>query len=169
MEIAASEGIGFSSLYRSWKRRGLAVLTMSESKRRQYVMHPEQRALHTAKMQAARRGSTDPIERRIQRAQTRERLMLGTSPLEDGVAARLDSLGLPYVRQRAIGPYNVDFALPHHGIVIEVDGGAHNRKVRAKRAERDAFIEAEGWHIVRIRRTLATRILKGGLNDWSPI
>lgn len=169
MEVAASVGIGWSGLYRAWKRLGLPRRAMSDAKRLQYVQHPEQRTIHPAKMQASRRGGTNSPESQVQRAQTRQRLGLGTSDLEDGVAHRLSDLGESYIRQFAIGPYNVDFALPERNIVVEVDGGAHNRKVRAKRAEREAFIEAAGWRIVRIRRTLARHIRSGGLDDWSPI
>ena len=97
----------------------------------------------------ARRGNTDPIERREARARTRERLQLGTSAVEDYLARALDELGIAYIRQRAIGPYNVDFLIGT--VVVEVNGGGHNPRVRAKAPERLAYLEGLGYTVLSYR------------------
>ena len=160
VEIARSVGIDHTGLYMAWKRRGLPMRSGSEAKRLEFQRYPERRTAAPMAMQAARRGNTDPMERRIRRALTREERQLGTSRLEDEVAAYFDQNGVEYVRQKAIGPYNVDFAIPAAGVVIEINGGGHNPRVRANRARRTAYIESEGWEVVDV--TL-TRGVAGGV------
>ncbi|MGK9053843.1 endonuclease domain-containing protein [Neorhizobium petrolearium] len=55
--------------------------------------------------------------------------------------------GFKFVRQFPIGPYFADFACRETRLVIEVDGSQHadNRYDR----ERDRFMNADGWSIVR--------------------
>ena len=94
------------------------------------------------------------------RALTREERQLGTSRLEDEVAAYLEINGIEFIRQKAIGPYNVDFAVPTAGLVIEINGGGHNPRVRANRAKRTAYIESRGWEVVDVK---LTRGFAGGI------
>jgi len=157
VEIAREIGIDPGGLYMSWRRRGLPMRSRSEAKRLEFKRYPQRKVTAPLAMQEARRGAVDPLPRREQRARTREERMLGTSRLEDELAAYLDRLGVAYIRQKAIGPYNVDFALPDTGLVIEVDGGGHNPRVRANRFKRQALIEAQGWYVInlRLRRGLA--------------
>ena len=54
--------------------------------------------------------------------------------------------GVKFRRQEPIGPYVADFLCPEHGLVVEVDGGQH---ATADESRRDAFIEAEGFRILR--------------------
>jgi very-short-patch-repair endonuclease len=51
-------------------------------------------------------------------------------------------------RQHAIGPYSVDFAAPRCKLIIEVDGSQHLDQEEYD-AERTAFLEAKGYHVVR--------------------
>lgn len=51
-------------------------------------------------------------------------------------------------RQVPLGPYVADFASHRHRLVIEVDGGQHAEAV-AYDAARTAFIEGEGYRVVR--------------------
>jgi very-short-patch-repair endonuclease len=55
--------------------------------------------------------------------------------------------GVKFRRQVPIGPYVADFACIAHRIVVELDGGQHSDNVRDGR--RDAFLEAEGWQVLR--------------------
>ena len=58
--------------------------------------------------------------------------------------------GFPVKRQYPIGPYIVDFAIFRAKLVIEVDGGIHDREAVAQRdAARQREIEAMGWRVVR--------------------
>lgn len=55
-------------------------------------------------------------------------LPLINSKLEHHFAKILDELGVKYLPQHKINKYHYDFILPDYGIVIEVDGGAHNKR-----------------------------------------
>lgn len=84
-------------------------------------------------------------------ALTREANCSNTSPAEDRFAAVLDELGIRYVRQKAIGRYNVDFALPDRNLVVEVTNawhtsGKHPSGSRVEfEAKRREFLESRGW------------------------
>ena len=80
------------------------------------------------------------------RARTRERLQLGTSALEDRLAVAFDAAGVTYIRQKAIGPYNVDFAVG--ALVIELSGGGHNPRVRANWPHRLAYLHEQGYGVL---------------------
>ena len=51
-------------------------------------------------------------------------------------------------RQHPIGPYFADFACISRKLVIEIDGGHHAFQVEAD-ARRTAFLERQGWRVVR--------------------
>ncbi|MBM3549423.1 MAG: endonuclease domain-containing protein [Alphaproteobacteria bacterium] len=55
--------------------------------------------------------------------------------------------GWPFRRQHPIPPYVVDFASVEARLVIEVDGGRH--AASQADAERDAFLSAQGWQVLR--------------------
>ncbi|MGH7027263.1 endonuclease domain-containing protein [Brevundimonas sp.] len=54
-------------------------------------------------------------------------------------------------RQAPIGPYVVDFACLRARLVIEVDGGVHNRMdVALRDLKRDEWLASEGYRVLRI-------------------
>ena len=55
--------------------------------------------------------------------------------------------GIKFRRQVPIGPFIADFASIEHRIIVELDGGQHAES--ASDARRDAFLAAEGWHVLR--------------------
>ena len=58
--------------------------------------------------------------------------------------------GVPFYRQKPLGPYIVDFYAPAAQLVIEVDGGQHFEPDHAARdAERDAYLAALGLTVLR--------------------
>ncbi len=58
--------------------------------------------------------------------------------------------GSHFRRQAPIGPYVVDFFCPAKRLIIELDGGHHNEDAMAKRdAERQRWLEDEGYHVIR--------------------
>ena len=60
--------------------------------------------------------------------------------------------GVHATRQHEIGRYRVDFAIRKVRVAIEVDGGIHDLPGHAEAdALRQAYIEAKGWRVVRIR------------------
>ena len=56
--------------------------------------------------------------------------------------------GFHFRRQQVIGEFIVDFYCPQAGLVIEVDGGRHQRQ-RAYDAERDKFLCGRGLRVLR--------------------
>lgn len=64
---------------------------------------------------------------------------------------RLRKLNIRIRRQAPIGPYVADFACLRARLVIEVDGGVHNRTDIALRdLKRDEWLASEGYHVLRI-------------------
>ena len=57
--------------------------------------------------------------------------------------------GLKFRRQHAIGRYTVDFACIECRLVVELDGGQH-LEARRHDAVRTAFLEQEGWRVLRL-------------------
>ena len=58
--------------------------------------------------------------------------------------------GFKVRRQHPIGPYVVDFYVAQAGLVIEIDGEAHNRADRPERdALREAYLRRCGYRIAR--------------------
>jgi very-short-patch-repair endonuclease len=59
-------------------------------------------------------------------------------------------MGLSIRRQFEIGQYIVDFACPLLKLVVELDGSQHGDDDAAERdARRTAFLEANGWTVIR--------------------
>ena len=59
--------------------------------------------------------------------------------------------GFKFVRQEPVGPYFADFCCREEKLVVEVDGATHSTDdERAHDARRDAFMQAQGYRIVRI-------------------
>jgi len=58
--------------------------------------------------------------------------------------------GFHFRKQEQIGPFYVDFACHHAGLVIEVDGETHYVDGAQQRdARRDAFLRGEGYTVLR--------------------
>jgi very-short-patch-repair endonuclease len=62
--------------------------------------------------------------------------------------------GLKFRRQVPIGRYILDFVCLRHRLVVELDGPFHDP---AHDAERDAWLEAEGFRILRFAEVNAGR------------
>lgn len=86
---------------------------------------------------------------RERRARSGARLSF-SSHYEDDLASVLDSIGVPYVRQKAVGKYSVDFALPDRMLALEVLGGWNTKERIEHLATRRSFIEAAGWKYAEI-------------------
>jgi very-short-patch-repair endonuclease len=58
--------------------------------------------------------------------------------------------GTHFRRQVPIGPYFADFACHQIGLIIELDGSQHASDAGLRRdAQRTAFLENEGYHVLR--------------------
>lgn len=70
--------------------------------------------------------------------------------------------GLHFRRQHPIGPYIVDFYCSERGLIVELDGESHNYQAEYDEA-RTAFLEAEGYHLVRFTNADVRDNLEGVL------
>jgi very-short-patch-repair endonuclease len=60
-------------------------------------------------------------------------------------------IGHSFRKQHPIGQYKADFCCTEHRLVIEVDGAVHDSQAQAEHdLRRDAFIQAQGFAVVRI-------------------
>lgn len=87
--------------------------------------------------------------RREHGAIRRARLFKTTGRGEDLFEYQLARLGLAYERQAQIGPYYADYLLKRYKLVIEIDGKSHLNRLE-KDQRRDAYIEAQGYRVVRL-------------------
>lgn len=69
------------------------------------------------------------------------------TPAEQIAIERLSGLGIEYNFQFAFGRYILDFYIPGHSLVIEIDDESHNYD---KDHERDSYIRSYNLEVVRI-------------------
>jgi very-short-patch-repair endonuclease len=86
--------------------------------------------------------------RRLRKAMTEAEVVLWT------FLRRRVLHGFKFRRQHPIGPFIADFACVSARLVVEVDGATHASEAElAHDARRSAFLESEGWRIVRVTNT----------------
>ena len=62
--------------------------------------------------------------------------------------------GWKFRRQHPVGPYIADFACLEAKTIVEVDGATHNTDAELEHDhKRTAFLESQGFHIVRVTNT----------------
>jgi very-short-patch-repair endonuclease len=84
----------------------------------------------------------------IERARSLRKRMPAPEAVSWNALRALKPLGLHFRRQVPLGRYYADFACHHPRLVIEVDGWTHS--LPAYDAERDRFMEGEGYTVLRI-------------------
>jgi very-short-patch-repair endonuclease len=58
--------------------------------------------------------------------------------------------GYRFHRQHPVGPFIADFACREAHLIVELDGATHSTQdERAADAQRTAYIEAQGWYVLR--------------------
>jgi very-short-patch-repair endonuclease len=96
-----------------------------------------------------------------------KKLRANTTPHERILWRALKELpvdGTHFRCQAPIGPYVVDFFCPAKHHIIELDGGHHNDDETAKRdRQRQAWLEQEGYRVVRFWNSEITRDLNAVL------
>jgi very-short-patch-repair endonuclease len=68
--------------------------------------------------------------------------------------------GHKFRRQAPIGPYVVDFLCSQRKLIVEVDGGQHAARAVAD-AQRTAFLEREGYRVIRFWNNEVSGNLEG--------
>ena len=68
---------------------------------------------------------------------------------------RRSALGYRFRRQYPVGDYVADFACVAGRLIVEVDGDSHyaNQNEKAYDDRRTAFLEANGWCVLRVTNT----------------
>jgi very-short-patch-repair endonuclease len=77
---------------------------------------------------------------------------------------RREQLGRSFTKQFPIGGFVADFACRSAKLIVEVDGGQHDRLVRAD-AARTQVIEAFGYKVIRYWNSDVMENLDGVLED----
>lgn len=72
---------------------------------------------------------------------------------------RARQLGVQFRRQYVIGRFIVDFAAPSERLVVEVDGGYHERRSGSV-ARREAALRRAGWRVLRLPAALVEQRLE---------
>jgi len=82
---------------------------------------------------------------------TRNQVKQAESPIEEMLLRELHILDIYPVLQFEIGRYRIDLALPEKMIAIECDGKEwhSSEEQKARDAEKDRFLRANGWQVVR--------------------
>lgn len=110
---------------------------------------PGERAAKAAAAHAAVRGTTNSERHQARIALARERVCYGGSPSAgtEYLAQELAARNIAFVREKAIGRYNVDIALGTRPVAVEVLGGNWHgcKPVHAKRTP---YILNAGWSIL---------------------
>jgi len=91
--------------------------------------------------------STTPAINRERARQMRKSLTWSEAALWRELSG--SKLGVAFRRQVCIGKYIADFAAPSVKLVVEVDGGWHERREAAD-ARRDRELARAGWRVVRV-------------------
>lgn len=73
-------------------------------------------------------------------------------------------IGFKFRRQRAIGPYIVDFICFETKLVIELDGGQHSDK-RNYDEKRTAYLEEHGFQVIRFWDNEVLKNMEGVLQE----
>jgi len=103
---------------------------------------PEQRAAMLDPAHAATRGSIVPDERKERIALTRAERRQSDSVYEAQVAEWLRGRGVPFVQQRALGPYNIDIAIGN--VAVEITTGWSRAKQWQPKLTK---LFDSGWHL----------------------
>jgi very-short-patch-repair endonuclease len=108
----------------------------------------QERSQLAAAAHAAIRGSTKTEQQLVNAALGRERAgATNASPGCDKLCMWLAERGVEYIREKAVGKYNLDIALTNEAVAVEVLGGNWHAGKRIH-ATRTPYILNQGWHIV---------------------
>lgn len=107
--------------------------------------------------------------RRVRAVSIARRLRREATPTEKRLWSALRQLrveGSHFRRQAPVGPYFVDFVCHGAKLVIELDGGAHDAPdVAARDVERQVWIEARGYRVLRFANARVFSDLDGVLRE----
>lgn len=148
LALAEEYGVARHVIDRCLREAGMPTRGMSEAQHLRYVgtTREERRAI-TAAANAALRGIPQPEEHRAKIALTRQARPPAMSIHEGQLAGWLAERNVTYTREKAVGRYNLDFAI--ETVAVEVLGGEwHNSRVKTViHGRRTPYILDQGWAI----------------------
>jgi very-short-patch-repair endonuclease len=145
--LARKYGVARNVINLRLRDSGIPIRNRSESMfTRMAHATPEERARLSEAAHAAVRGTRQTAKHRMKIAKTRETVIEPTR-IELMCGGMLADRGFYVVFQKAIGPYNVDVALPELSIAVEIFGGMwHGYGRHASRfRERTNYLIDSGW------------------------
>jgi very-short-patch-repair endonuclease len=122
----------------------------------------ERKAQAASANRTIRLRNLNPTEK-FRRALTAEARGVPGSDGEELLRSFLKERGVTAIPQRAVGPHNVDLALPP--VAVEVLGGGWH-SVKTHHAERSPYILDEGWHLVMVWNYEGVSALGPGAADY---
>jgi len=147
--IAESLGCTRNPVIRRLRFAGVPLRSGSEVRINMWrgITSEEDRAHIVSAAHDAVRGKRHSIEHREKRAKTREKRKIGIGRGETILASALRLSGLEVTQQKAIGPYNVDIAIHHGALAVEIFGGNwHSSGSHAARfRKRCDYLLNHGW------------------------
>lgn len=145
-EIARHFKVSTLTLTRRMREEGIEPVSKSEVARRMISRLTEGQRLSRGRQMMRGNPSKEG------RARTNERSVSRISPLEKTFGRWLNERGIGFAPQKAVGPYNLDFAiLPR--IAVEIFGGGWHFQPERFRLfrERSKYLFDRGWSIVVVR------------------
>lgn len=149
VDIARAVGCHSSTLRKRWQRMGLPVRDGSESMTlRMGKTDAAARSAITQAANVAARGRTAGFDELCKRATTIEARTRAMPATEQAVFDVLSELGT-VTRQKAVGPYNTDFAI-NDAVAVEVFGGGwhSDNRHRARHQSRVKYLLDAGFDVV---------------------
>lgn len=144
--LAHRHGVSRNVIQRWLREAGIPRRGASDAGRvRAAKMTAEERAAQAAAAQAAVRGRKATWYERCRSARSRELNPPLASTHEQAFEAELRALRVPYRREVAIGPYNVDFAVGP--VAVEILGGEWHLDKTERHGERTPYILSEHWSL----------------------
>lgn len=167
LAISEAYGVARGTVARWLDEAGCNQRTASEATTiRMGRLSPDERSRQTQAAHARIQAMERPDDWQEAIARGREHVQYGgrTSPGTDALCRMLTAEKILHVREKAIGRYNVDIALPTPQIAVEVLGGNwHGSKEIHRR--RTPYILNEGWHMLFVWATKGCKVSSGAFKD----
>jgi very-short-patch-repair endonuclease len=148
--LSMSKDLGVSRMAITKRIAGLGLKVRNGTEAnliRMAKLSKEERLALAEAAHAAVRGKSHSFAQLCNRAASRERSCRIASKYEAMMIEWLTEAGIEVVPQKAIGPYNVDIALPESAIAVEIFGGNwHTTGLHAARyRKRIEYLLGCGW------------------------
>lgn len=146
LQVESATGVSRSAIKRELLSRGIEPRGRSAAGlNRASLMTIEQRRQQASAAHEASRGRQASMAERCKRAETVERSPGPMSAHEQQFAGWLNERGIPFRREVAVGPYNVDFGIGP--IAVEILGGEWHLEKNARHSQRTPYILDQGWSL----------------------